>query len=251
MGRASPRAALGLFPQGLGELPHMPRACAARACADVRRRSTPARGAGTSPGVVARREAGSDNGLVMRSPDGNMPGPPFVVLVLIVVVLLACHAAPPSIETTTAAVDGRTSPAEGPGPVVPASDLRSEGPRVIDLDPPAGATDVDPARTTLAVTFDREMDRDGWAWVTESSETAPDIDESTWDSSLRVNTTKVRLAPGRSYVVWINSATYSYFRDTQGRTLAPLRWTFSTAAAAAPGIEPVSSHRQPAAPASP
>ena len=101
-------------------------------------------------------------------------------------------------------------------------------PHVIAFDPPLGATNVDPARTTLAVTFDRVMDREGWAWVIEDKATAPDIGESTWDAAVRTNSAPVRLEPGRTYVVWINSPQYSYFKDPQGRPATPVRWTFTT-----------------------
>jgi hypothetical protein len=110
-------------------------------------------------------------------------------------------------------------------------------PHVIAFDPPLGATNVDPARTQLSVTFDRVMDREGWAWVIEDKATAPDIGESTWDAELRTNSAPVRLEPGKTYVVWINSPQYSYFKDTLGETATPVRWTFTTrgGSAAAPG----------------
>ena len=101
------------------------------------------------------------------------------------------------------------------------------------FDPPLGATNVDPARTTLAVTFDRAMDREGWAWVIEDKATAPDIGESTWDAAVRTNSAPVKLEPGKTYVVWINSPQYSYFKDPQGRAATPVRWSFTTRAAAA------------------
>jgi RNA polymerase sigma-70 factor (ECF subfamily) len=89
------------------------------------------------------------------------------------------------------------------------------------------------------------MDPEGWAWVTESPASAPEIGESRWDAAVRVHTAEVSLVPGRTYVVWLNSPQYSYFRDTVGRTLAPLRWSFSTAEGtpAAAGVDPVSAHR--------
>ena len=110
----------------------------------------------------------------------------------------------------------------------------STPPHVVAFDPPLGATNVDPARTVLAVTFDRAMDREGWAWVIEDKSTAPDIGESTWDAEVRTNSAPVRLEPGKTYVVWINSPQYSYFKDLQGRTATPVRWSFTTRAAAAP-----------------
>ncbi len=118
-------------------------------------------------------------------------------------------------------------------------------PKVIAVDPPNGATNVDPARTSLAATFDREMDREGWAWVVEGPATAPELGESSWDASGRVNTVAAKLEPGRTYVVWINSPQFSYFRDLSGTTSAPFRWTFGTAAAgapAAPAMQPVAAH---------
>lgn len=105
-------------------------------------------------------------------------------------------------------------------------------PRAVAFDPPLGSTDVDPARTTLAVTFDRAMDREGWAWVIENPATAPEIGTSSWDAATRVNTVQVRLQPGHSYVVWVNSPQFAYFRDPRGATSPPVRWTFSTAAGA-------------------
>ena len=78
------------------------------------------------------------------------------------------------------------------------------------------------------------MDPEGWAWVIEDKSTAPDIGESSWDAAVRTNTTPVHLEPGNTYVVWINSPTYPFFKDPQGRTATPVRWSFTTRGAAAP-----------------
>ena len=130
--------------------------------------------------------------------------------------LAGCRSEPPKLELT-----GGTSPATA-----------ANAPRAIAFDPPQNATAVDPARTTLTVTFDRAMDREGWAWVVENAATAPEIGESHWDETVRVNTADVRLEPGRSYVVWLNAPQYLYFKDAAGAPLAPVRWTFTTAGAA-------------------
>lgn len=131
----------------------------------------------------------------------------------------------PKLSVTTT-----PGPASAPSAV---ADLDAP-PHVVAFDPPLGATNVDPARTVLAVTFDRPMDRDGWAWVIEDKSTAPDIGESTWDAAVRTNSAPVKLEPGKTYVVWINSPQYSYFKDPQGRVATPVRWSFTTRAAAAP-----------------
>lgn len=117
----------------------------------------------------------------------------------------------------------------------PSAAVTTEGPpHVVAFDPPLGATNVDPARTVLSVTFDRPMDREGWAWVIEDKSTAPDIGDSTWDAEVRTNSTPVRLEPGRTYVVWINSPQYAYFKDLAGRPSTPVRWSFTTRGAAPP-----------------
>ena len=141
--------------------------------------------------------------------------------VLAALLPVACGRGPstPALSVTTTPKD--PSAQSQPG-------TESEPPHVVAFDPPLGATNVDPARTTLAVTFDRAMDREGWAWVIESKSTAPDIGESSWDVEVRTNTAPVRLEPGRTYVVWINSPQYSYFKDPQGRASTPVRWSFTT-----------------------
>ena len=145
---------------------------------------------------------------------------------LVVVFALGCggDASTPKLSVTTT-----PGPASGPGSI---ADMNAP-PHVVAFDPPLGATNVDPARTTLAVTFDRAMDREGWAWVIEDKATAPDIGESTWDAAVRTNSAPVKLEPGKTYVVWINSPQYSYFKDPQGRAATPVRWSFTTRAAAA------------------
>jgi RNA polymerase sigma-70 factor (ECF subfamily) len=140
--------------------------------------------------------------------------------------------APPELEVSTTPARAATGTA---------------GPRVLAFDPPQGATGVDPARTTLAVTFDREMDPEGWAWVIENEATAPEVGESSWDATTRTNTVAVRLAPGRRYVLWINSPQYPYFRDRTGARTEPIRWTFATAGTPQPAAQPVAAHAPSAA----
>jgi len=112
--------------------------------------------------------------------------------------------------------------------------------RPVVFDPPQGATGVDPARTTLSVTFDRTMDPQGWAWVIEGAMTAPELGESAWDAEHRTNTVQTQLEPGREYVVWVNSPQYLYFKDLGGVPAAPTRWTFSTRGAGDAAVSGVS-----------
>lgn len=135
-----------------------------------------------------------------------------------------------------------------PAPALAVETVPAAGaPRAVEFDPPLGATDVDARRTSLAVRFDRPMDPQGWAWVIENPSTAPEVGESTWDASVTTNTVAVTLEPGRDYVLWVNSPQYPYFRDPQGVSAEPVRWTFSTRGATpAGGLTPVSAHRRTA-----
>jgi hypothetical protein len=151
---------------------------------------------------------------------------------LSVALLAACGDRAPQLQVTT--------------------DARPAAPQAVGFDPPNGAFDVDPGRSSITVTFDREMDRQGWAWVIENPATAPKTGESRFDPTGRANTVDVELEPGRTYVVWVNSPEYSYFRDPNGVPATPVRWTFTTratgaAGAASPPIAPISS-RQPGPP---
>jgi len=113
-------------------------------------------------------------------------------------------------------------------PQVAVSTAAEGPPHVVVFDPPNGATDVDPDRTTLSVTFDRAMDPQGWAWVIEGPDTAPDLGEARFDSSSRTNTVDAKLQPGHAYVLWVNSEQYSHFRDRGGNPATPVRWVFAT-----------------------
>ena len=158
---------------------------------------------------------------------------------------LACGNDPPpgarpiGAESGTGAPSSAPAPSAMPGPQVPSPNA----PRVVSLDPPDGATGVDPSRTTLSVTFDQPMDPQGWAWVIEDPTTAPDVGEAHFDASGRTNTVGVKLEPNRDYVVWINSQTYTYFKGVDGTPAAPYRWTFSTAGSAAASDLPLVSSR--------
>lgn len=138
-----------------------------------------------------------------------------------------------------------------PAPQLAVRPEAESAPRVVALDPPQGALDVDPSLTALAVTFDRPMDPEGWAWVIEDPSSAPEIGESAWDPEVRRQTVPVKLQPGKSYVLWINSAEHAYFRDRDGRTVAPLRWSFSTRGAGPSTTASVPGSGGPGAPVAP
>lgn len=158
------------------------------------------------------------------------------LLSIVALAALACDGrrSTPEIKVTTAPANGAT-PAAPAATAPPAPVPGAPAPRVVGFDPPNGATDVDPARPTLAVTFDRPMDPEGWAWVIERPETAPELGDSSFDATRTVNTVAAKLQPGHTYVVWINSPQYSYFKGADGTPATPVRWTFTTRGTPATG----------------
>lgn len=148
-----------------------------------------------------------------------------------------CGGEPPSLDVARPSAGAAAQPiASTPAP-------SPAGPQVVALDPPQGAIDVDPARGFLAVTFDRPMDPQGWSWVVEGPETAPDLGEASFDPDGRTNRVVARMEPGRTYVVWINSSRFQHFQDLAGVPATPLRWTFTTRG---DGVPPSAGERSPA-----
>jgi beta-lactamase regulating signal transducer with metallopeptidase domain len=125
---------------------------------------------------------------------------------------------------------------------------RAEGehPRLVELHPADGATDVEP-ETNLRIRFDRPMD--------------PTLAVLEWDfrgqagfhlrGPLRYDPTSheftlpVRLTPGRQHVVTLNrkgtvkEEASEGFRAAGGLAMAPVRWTFTTAGPKPAAVGPV------------
>ena len=103
-------------------------------------------------------------------------------------------------------------------------------PVVIKTFPTAGDTNVDPALQEIRVTFSKEMKiNNQWSWVQISNETFPEITgEIRYLEDRRTNVLPVRLQPGKTYVFWINSGEYNYFKDAGGRSAVPYLLVFQT-----------------------
>lgn len=109
-------------------------------------------------------------------------------------------------------------------------------PRVARLVPEHGAIDVDPALRELTVAFDRDMDTSrGWS-LCGGGPNFPTVRSFAWRDA-RTLVVTVELRAGQRYETELNCATSAQrFRDTEGRVLAPLPWSFTTSGSPAPVV---------------
>lgn len=109
-------------------------------------------------------------------------------------------------------------------------------PCVASTFPADRATDVDPALTEIAVTFDREMTTEqAWSWITHPRLGAyPGYRNSKaprFERDGRTCVLPVKLKPNTVYAVGVNSFRHAGFRDKNNRVAVPHVWVFKTKAA--------------------
>lgn len=100
---------------------------------------------------------------------------------------------------------------------------------VVKAIPEAGTGDVDPARAEIEVTFSKEM-RDGtWSWSSPGPGMTPEITgEPRYRDDKRTCVLPVKLQPGRTYALWINSQRHRNFKDAAGQPSLPYLLVFKT-----------------------
>jgi hypothetical protein len=104
---------------------------------------------------------------------------------------------------------------------------RMKTPTVTKLDPPNGSADVDPARGSISITFDSKMG-DGMSWC-GGGPTFPEMaGKITWSVDHTVCTMPVKLKPGQTYQIGVNSPSNRNFMSESGVSVEPVEWTFKT-----------------------
>mgnify|MGYP006441945121 CR=1 FL=1 len=104
-------------------------------------------------------------------------------------------------------------------------------PVVVETIPRAGDTNVDPLLTEIQVTFSKDMMTDKmWSWVIHTPESFPAIAGEVRYINARTNVLPVRLQPGKTYAIWINSPNgkHNAFRDTDNIPALPYLLVFRT-----------------------
>jgi hypothetical protein len=109
-------------------------------------------------------------------------------------------------------------------------------PLVIETVPRDGDAEVDPALTEIRATFSESMRTDGWSWVTEAGRSAPVVTGLPHYVNQLTAVLPIRLDPGTTYVLWVNSPDDASLRKFQSAlgVVAPahrIRFTTQTRAA--------------------
>jgi RNA polymerase sigma-70 factor (ECF subfamily) len=112
-----------------------------------------------------------------------------------------------------------------------AASVKEMPPVVVRTVPQAGDTKVDAAKVKeIRVTFSKDMMDKSWSWVQISKETFPKHDgEVYYDKDRRTCVMPgVKLEPGKTYVIWLNSEQYGNFKDVDGNSAVPYLLVFET-----------------------
>ena|GEM_PF-5202479 len=104
----------------------------------------------------------------------------------------------------------------------------AKAPVIVKLEPANDATDVDAAAVKeLRVTFDRDMNTGGSSW-TGGGESFPETPGKPKWIDKRTCVLPVKLQPGKSYTLGINSKNFKNFKSKDSTPVEPVVYTFST-----------------------
>jgi RNA polymerase sigma-70 factor (ECF subfamily) len=107
--------------------------------------------------------------------------------------------------------------------------LETAPPVVVKTVPEAGADQIDPGTTEIRVTFSKEMQDGSWSWSTVSKESFPEAaGKPKYDADQRTCILPVKLQPGKTYAIWVNSQKLRNFKDAKGQPAVPYLLVFKT-----------------------
>lgn len=107
--------------------------------------------------------------------------------------------------------------------------IETARPVVVKTVPEAGSADVDPGLTEIKVLFSKDMAAGSWSWARESKESFPKTEgQPKYLADKRTCVLPVKLEPGKTYVIWLNSNKFGNFKDASGRPAVPYLLVFKT-----------------------
>lgn len=112
----------------------------------------------------------------------------------------------------------------------PGLSVRTLPPVVVQTVPAAGDMQVDATKITeIRVTFSKNMKDKTWSWSQISAESFPEISgELRYTADRRTCVAPVKLEPGKTYAIWLNSEKFGNFKDTDGHSAVPYLLAFQT-----------------------
>lgn len=115
--------------------------------------------------------------------------------------------------------------------LVAAEDLsiHSVPPVVVKTVPEAGLAYVDASLTEIKVTFSKKMTDGSWSFSTVTKDSFPKVDgKPKYLDDERTCVLPVKLEPGKTYGIWLNSQKFGNFKDADGRKAVPYLLVFRT-----------------------
>ena len=107
--------------------------------------------------------------------------------------------------------------------------VQSAPPVVVKTVPEAGKTQVDPKTTEIKVTFSKDISDVTLRLSTLTEESFPKPDgQPKRLADKRTCVLPVKLEPGKTYAMWVNSQKFGDFKDTDGRSAVPYLLVFRT-----------------------
>jgi RNA polymerase sigma-70 factor (ECF subfamily) len=107
--------------------------------------------------------------------------------------------------------------------------LESVPAAVVKTVPEAGTAEVDPKLTEIKVTFSKDTQDGSWSWVTLSKEHFPTTDgKPKYLADKRTCALPVKIEPGKTYAIWVNSEKFRNFKDSNGKPAVPYLLVFKT-----------------------
>jgi RNA polymerase sigma-70 factor (ECF subfamily) len=108
--------------------------------------------------------------------------------------------------------------------------VQSLPPVVVRTVPRSGDKQVDAAKVKeIRVTFSKRMRDQSWSWSGISDDTFPKATgKIRYDADRMTCTLPVRLAPGKTYAIWLNSEKHHNFKDADGQPAVPYLLVFET-----------------------
>jgi hypothetical protein len=113
--------------------------------------------------------------------------------------------------------------------------LAAAPPVVVKTVPESGTDGVDPNITEITVAYSKDMQDGSWSWSTWGKDTFPKTTgKPHYLDDKRTCVLPVKLEPGKTYAIWLNSDNFGNFKDAAGNSAVPYLLIFKTESAANP-----------------